>query len=377
MFKGDARQDQSLTKAVEGRRSAEAARKARIFNTRLRVMGLDLDALNQQVKEKLQQENLEKLQSNALETLKKSQDEALLQQDNNEKEKRRALQKDLTHYWATQQRLDTQNAGLQNGLKGAFDITTPEAKLGPASMQRFQGEDANWKQMRREQIRMTERALKGQMDENIRRQERENHKDMLEKQELLHQNQEQLHKAAMEEERRKAARIALHSFNQAQAAERAESLKEQHRREETENLAEMWHTMTSDMLTECADAGERDVGGGKPPQILPDRWKGIRPEQLRSFQRDREQQCQQKQRQCDAGKIQDAAWNLEQLTLSRKAEEEERRKAEKMRELRIQMDQYNMQLAREQSAHQEYLNKKLYTNKPTKDYFYQFNTSSR
>lgn len=66
MFKGDARQDQSLTKAVEGRRSAEAARKARIFNTRLRVMGLDLDALNQQVKEKLQQENLEKLQSNAL-----------------------------------------------------------------------------------------------------------------------------------------------------------------------------------------------------------------------------------------------------------------------------------------------------------------------
>lgn len=80
-----------------------------------------------------------------------------------------------------------------------------------------------------------------------------------------------------------------------QAAERAESLKEQHRREETENLAEMWHTMTSDMLTECADAGERDVGGGKPPQILPDRWKGIRPEQLRSFQRDREQQCQQKQ----------------------------------------------------------------------------------
>lgn len=40
--------------------------------------------------------------------------------------------------------------------------------------------------------------------------------DMLEEQELLHQNQEQLHKAAMEEERRKAARIALHSFNQAQ-----------------------------------------------------------------------------------------------------------------------------------------------------------------
>ncbi|XP_024149863.1 RIB43A-like with coiled-coils protein 1 [Oryzias melastigma] len=377
MLKGDAQLDQSLEKAVESRRSAEAARKARIFNTRLRVMGLDLDALNQQIKEKKQQENKEKLQSEAFETLIKSQDEALLQQDINEKEKRQALQKDLTHYWATKQKLNTQDGGWKNGLQGAFDITIPEAKLGPASMQKFQGEDVNWKQMRKEQVKMTERDLKGQMDENIRRQEREKDRDMLEKQEMLHQNQEQLHQDALEEERKKAARIALYSFNQALAAERVESLKEQHRREERENLAEMWHTMTSDMLTECADAGERDVGGGKPPQILPDRWKGMRPEQLRSFQREREQQCREKQRQSDAAKIEEAAWNLQQLTFSRKAEEEEIGKAEKMRELRIQLDRHNMQLTREQQAHQEYLNKKLYTNKPTKDYFHQFNTSSR
>ncbi|RVE70522.1 hypothetical protein OJAV_G00065250 [Oryzias javanicus] len=377
MLKGDAQLNQSLEKAVESRRSAEAARKARIFNTRLRVMGLDLDSLNQQVKEKQQHENIEKLQSEAFESLIKSQDEALLQQDLNEKEKRRGLQKDLSHYWATQQRLDTQDGGWKNFQQGAFDITVPEAKLGPASMQKFQGEDVNWKQMRKEQVKMTERDLKGQMDENIRRREREKHRDMLENQEMLHQNQEQLHQDALEEEQRKAARIALYSFNQALAAERAESLKEQHRREERENFAEMWHTMTSDMLTECADAGERDVGGGKPPQILPDRWKGMRPEQLRSFQREREQQCQEKQRQSDAAKIEEAAWNLQQLTLSRKSEEQEIGQAEKMREQRIQLDRHNMQLTREQQAHQEYLNRKLYTNKPTKDYFHQFNTGSR
>uniref|UniRef100_A0A3B3DR33 RIB43A-like with coiled-coils protein 1 n=1 Tax=Oryzias melastigma TaxID=30732 RepID=A0A3B3DR33_ORYME len=345
MLKGDAQLDQSLEKAVESRRSAEAARKARIFNTRLRVMGLDLDALNQQIKEKKQQENKEKLQSEAFETLIKSQDEALLQQDINEKEKRQALQKDLTHYWATKQKLNTQDGGWKNGLQGAFDITIPEAKLGPASMQKFQVGLLS---------QMTERDLKGQMDENIRRQERE--KDRGNKKNTKHRP---------------------HHMLLPQAAERVESLKEQHRREERENLAEMWHTMTSDMLTECADAGERDVGGGKPPQILPDRWKGMRPEQLRSFQREREQQCREKQRQSDAAKIEEAAWNLQQLTFSRKAEEEEIGKAEKMRELRIQLDRHNMQLTREQQAHQEYLNKKLYTNKPTKDYFHQFNTSSR
>jgi len=75
-----------------------------------------------------------------------------------------------------------------------------------------------------------------------------------------------------------------------QAAERAENLKEQQRREDRENLAEMQHTMTSDVMTESAEAAEIDVGGGRPPQILPDRWKGMRPEQLSTIQREQERQ---------------------------------------------------------------------------------------
>lgn len=52
--------DQPIEKAVERRRSAEAARKARIFNTRLRVMGIDTNALSKQVEDKKQSENMEK-----------------------------------------------------------------------------------------------------------------------------------------------------------------------------------------------------------------------------------------------------------------------------------------------------------------------------
>lgn len=65
MSKVDFPVDQSTDMAVERRRSAESARKARIFNTRLRVMGLDLDVLNQQVQEKKHKENLEKEQHKA------------------------------------------------------------------------------------------------------------------------------------------------------------------------------------------------------------------------------------------------------------------------------------------------------------------------
>lgn len=59
MHKVDLPTDQSMKAGVDRRRSAETARNARIFNSRLRVMGLDVDALNKQVEEKKHQQNME------------------------------------------------------------------------------------------------------------------------------------------------------------------------------------------------------------------------------------------------------------------------------------------------------------------------------
>ncbi|XP_072223543.1 RIB43A-like with coiled-coils protein 1 [Leuresthes tenuis] len=377
MYKVDLPLDQTI-KAVERRKSAETARKARVFNTRLRVMGLDLDALNHQVQVKKHQQDMEKQRDKAFDMLRKCHDEVLLQQDTDEKQKQDALYTDLTKYWATQQQVDdSSEADLKCGLKGALKITTPVAELGPASMQIFQGEGIGGKGMRSEQIKKTERELRAQMDCNKQKHMGAKHREMLVNKELLQQDLRGVQQAALEEESKKAARIALDNYNQALAVERAENLKEQQKREDRENLAEMWHTMTSDVMTESAEAAEIDVGGGRPPQILPDRWKGMRPEQLSTIQREQERQRLQRQRHLDAEKIQSAAWRLQLLKLSREVEEEERRTAELRREQRIQMDLFNMQLAREQQAQQENLNKKIYTNKPTKDYFHQFNTSSR
>ncbi|XP_022597252.1 RIB43A-like with coiled-coils protein 1 [Seriola dumerili] len=378
MYKVDLPVDQSIEKAVERRRSAATARKARIFNTRLRVMGLDLDALNQQVQEKNHKENMERQRHKAFDKLREYHDDILLQQDIDERERRAALHTDLAQYWTSQQRVeDSDDADLKCGLKGAFRITIPEGELGPASMQIFQGEGIREEQTRREQMKQTERDLRAQKEDNAIRHMGNKHKEMLVSRELVHQDLRGVEQAAQEEERKKAARIAYDNYNQALAAERAEKLKQQHRREERENLAEMWHTLTSDMMTECAETAKREVGGGKPPQFLTDRWKGMSPEQLSAIRGEREEQCRERQRQQDTKRIQDAAWDLQLLKLSSEAEEKETRAAELRRQRRIQMDQYNMQLAREQQAYQEYLNKKLYTNKPTKDYFYQFNTSSR
>uniref|UniRef100_A0A672YUD4 RIB43A-like with coiled-coils protein 1 n=1 Tax=Sphaeramia orbicularis TaxID=375764 RepID=A0A672YUD4_9TELE len=368
MYKVDLPVDDSTERVVERRRSAETARKARIFNSRLRVIGIDSDALNQQVHEKNHQQNMEKQRDKAFDNLRLSHDEALLQQDINEKEKRAALQSDLTQYWATYQRVeDSRDADLKCDLKRALRITIPESELGPASMQMFEGEGIGEEQKRKEQIKMTERDLRAQKEDNERRRMRENHQgeETSTSKELVYQDLRGVQLRALEEECAKATRIALDNYNQALAAEQAEKLKEQRRREERENLDEIWHTATSDMMTECAEAAERGPGGGRPPQVLTDRWKGMSPEQLSAIHRERDAQRREKQ-------------VLEsRLKLTKEAEEEEKRAAELTRQKRIELDQYNMLLAKEQQAHQEYLNKKLYTNKPTKDYFNQFNTSSR
>ncbi|CAB1452632.1 unnamed protein product [Pleuronectes platessa] len=366
MYKVDFPVDQSAEKAVERRRSAESARKARIFNTRLRVMGLDTDVLNQQVQEKKHQQNIERQRDKAFDKLREYHDVALLQLETDDREKRAALHTDLVQYWATQQRVeDSRDADLKCGLQGAFRIPIPERR----GYRRGASEERT---NERDRKRSTS-PEGGQCERHMGNK----HREMLVSRELVHQDLRGVQQAALEEECKNAIRIAYNDYNRALAAEQAEKLMEQHRREERENLAEMRHTLTSDMMTECAEAAERKVGGGKPHHVLTDRWRGMSPEQLRAVHEERETQCRERQRKRDAEKIHDTALDLQLLKLSREAEEEEARAAELKRQTRIQMDQYNMQLAREQQAHQEYLDKKLYTNKPTRDYFYQFNTSSR
>lgn len=75
-----------------------------------------------------------------------------------------------------------------------------------------------------------------------------------------------------------------------QAAEQLETLKEQHRREERDNRAEMLHTLTSDMMTERQEAAHLGLGRRGPCQVPVDRWKGMSTEQLSTIQKERKKQ---------------------------------------------------------------------------------------
>lgn len=60
MYKVDVAVDESSMRAAERRRAAEGERRKRVLNTRNRVIGLDVHALEQQVAERREREEAER-----------------------------------------------------------------------------------------------------------------------------------------------------------------------------------------------------------------------------------------------------------------------------------------------------------------------------
>ncbi|KAJ8370135.1 hypothetical protein SKAU_G00101630 [Synaphobranchus kaupii] len=368
--------EDSVAMAMERRRAAEAARKERIFNTRNRVIGLDLSKLETQVTEKRERERVEREQDKAFESLSAMHD-ALLQQQFEEEESRRAeLSRELIQFRATHQRAEDSRDADLNFKQLDLNPPVSEKDLGPSSMQVFQGGDGMDREQKKAQMEENERFLKAQTQEKEKMRFHKNQTELLWGRAKVQQDLRELQLSAVEDKCKKEAQVALSMYNQAQASERAQQQKMDKMKEEGENFMEVWHMMTSDLLTECPEAAERR-GEGSGPRVLLDRWKGMSAEQLNTIRKQREEQLTAKERQREAERQRKAAWDSVLMAQSREGEEEEKRESERERQRRTELDRYNMQLAREQEAHQQYLDKNLYTNRPAASYFTQFGSSSR
>uniref|UniRef100_A0A8C2E4C4 RIB43A-like with coiled-coils protein 1 n=1 Tax=Cyprinus carpio TaxID=7962 RepID=A0A8C2E4C4_CYPCA len=370
MYKVDLPVDESALRAVERRRAAEAERKNRIFNSRSRVIGVDLRALHKQREEKQERLEMDKQRDMAHDLLRLSLDEMAMQQKKGEEELRRELAQDLVQYRAIHQRAeDSRDADVNYGRQAApgASISVSGSALGPASMQVFLGEGMNENEKKKAQMEMNERNLRAQKEEREKQGREQKNRDL-----------RAVQLKALEEKCKRAAHIALSQYNQAQAEERMEREQQERLRREGEELAEVRYMVTSDLLTERPEAAKRKTkSSAEGPRVLTDRWKGMTPQQISEIHRKREEQCLEKERLREMERQRDVAWDYHLTEQARQQEREKNRDKELNRERRIQLDKYNQQLAREHQAHQHYLDKQLYTNRPTVHYFTQFNTSSR
>ncbi|NP_001074132.2 RIB43A-like with coiled-coils protein 1 [Danio rerio] len=381
MYKVDLPVDESVRQAVERRRAAEAERKSRIFNTRTRVIGVDLRALHKQQGDKQERKEMEKQRDVSYDLLRLSLDEMAMHQKKEEDEVRGELARDLVQFRAIHQRAeDSRDADINYDRKGAPTTceSVPDSALGPASMQVFLGEGIKEDEKKRSQMELNEKNLRAQKEEREQRVREEKKRELLTSRVLVEKDLRAVQLNALEEECKREAQVALSHYNQAQAEERMEREQQERMRREGEELAELRYMVTSDLLTERPEAAARTTESSpNAPRVLTDRWKGMSPQQISDIHRKREEQCFEKERLREREKRRELAWDYHLTEQSRQQERDERKDMELQRERRIQLDKYNQQLAREQQAHQQFLDKQLYTNRPSVQYFTQFSTSSR
>uniref|UniRef100_A0A803JLW2 RIB43A-like with coiled-coils protein 1 n=1 Tax=Xenopus tropicalis TaxID=8364 RepID=A0A803JLW2_XENTR len=379
MYKVDLLPDPKQIAAIERRRNQEQQRQSRIFNAKCRTIGVDVQKLDKQVQELKLRESTEKASNEAYDAERLLNDKIAQMLEQRQEQLAHSLEKDVQEFRDQHQQPHTRRE---------FDLYDPEAlkkdqparvgdedpRCGPASLQKLAGEDLNEKERKKMQMDLTKKWLSEQIEERQRIQHQAKYADNLYDRKRVELDERALHLSTMEEECRKAISLATKNYNEALGLEASEGKRLRKQQEQDDNFAEIYNHLTGDILTEDPAAASSSYG---PHRVIPDRWKGMSPEQLQAIRETQEQQRQEKHRLKEQEKQLEAEWDQQRFLAARAAMTLEQQEQEMNKELRKRLDLYNQQLSKEQKAHLEYLEKEVYTNNPTAHFFTQFNTTSR
>ncbi|XP_028923261.1 RIB43A-like with coiled-coils protein 1 [Ornithorhynchus anatinus] len=379
MYKVDIQPEKKEAAAAEARRNQEKQRQSRIFNVRNRVIGVDVEALNSQVDERKRREAAERAREAAFDAERVHCDLVAQLLEREQAERAQRLARGIQEFRDQEQQPEGRRefdlndpAGLQKALPARVGDDDP--RCGPASLQLFAGEALSGPSQQRLQREQNRKDLVRQRAEQQRAEAEEKYAAILEDKKRIELDLRATHLAELEEACRRAKDLAVADFNRAQAAEVAEQRRLARQQEDDDNLAEIYNHLTGDVLTENPQAAQSKLA---PHRVVPDRWKGMSPEQQAAIHHAQESQRQDDRRRRQKERQLEAEWERQRQLGARAALELERQQRELARRLRRGQDLYNRQLAQEQRAHKEYLDKVVYTNQPTAQYHLQFNSSSR
>lgn len=379
MYKVDLPIDYKEAAAIERRRNMEEMRKSRIFNAKTRIIGVDVQALDQQVQDRKQMEERERRRKEAYaaDAVRFDLITCLLQkrQEHDIHELNRAMNEFRYLHQQPSQRREWDlydPEGLKKDKPARVSDDDPRCTI--SGLQKFDGEDLNNKaraKFQREQLREwsnQQQRERRQADDNQKKADRLYELKARE----LDQRAMELQKA--EEECRRAINVATKDYNQALARETDARSNLKKQQELDDNATEQANHIYGDFLTENPAVAQSAFG---PHRVITDRWKGMSPEELSEVWRMQEKQRQENMRLKDEEKRRDEEWARQANAHARAGELIERQKQRTEAEIRKQMLDENARLAQEQKSYQNFLDRQVYTNEPTSAYFLQFNTTTR
>jgi len=366
-------------RAVERRRRMEEERKARIFDAKNRIMGIDRDALSQQVEEKERAKLLEKERAQLYdeETNKTVKHLTMLEtQYLRDKKAMEVAQQQFRENCQQKEARKEWDLSNPDHLKMDLPARTSDddPRCGPASFQKFHGEDLN------EPLRL--KKQQEQMRAWCEQQAREKHeriaqaKDM----ETIHASrmlEVEAKKREMEDyenQTKLAMNAAVRDYNKALTEHTAAKSREMKVLEQQENLEEVNNNLASDFLSENPATC---ISCENPSRVKKYHYKGMTPEQIALIRQAQVAQTQDKKATKLCEKDDEEHWDLVTEAVRRNVLTGEREIQRRKKEVERATMHANKQLEAEKKLRYDYIYNTLYTNEPEEGYFQQFGTSSR
>ncbi|XP_071405911.1 RIB43A-like with coiled-coils protein 2 [Pithys albifrons albifrons] len=370
-------QEQREAAAVQRRREQELVRRSRIFNARLRTIGIDKDALDVQVKERKIQEAIEKARHEKFANDLKRNDRVMCLLEEQQKKEIKDMTKALKEFQKNQ----------TPETRREFDLNDPEAlkKDRPArvsdtdprctisGMQKFAGEDLNYEQrMKFQKEQLREWSLQQQKDWKSALADQKLADDLYDKY-RVEIDQKVMEEQRKEEESRRAVCTATKDFNLIQAAELAYKKELDKSQTLRDNMNEINCLLRGDFLSENPAQALSPLGN----RVLVDRWKGMSQDQLMAIRHWQKKQALEKLRVREQERQREAEWDRQRVQAARAQLLRERELQRQRRQRRRDLDFTNAELSQEQRAKNIYLKEEAYSNIPTAQYYAQFNTTTR
>lgn len=379
MYKLDLPVDMKESAAIERRRNRELQRQSRIFNARVRTIGIDLNALNEQVQDRTRREVEEERRHNAFAADMTRNDKITVLLQKRQEHDMRELNKAVNEFRQSyQQPYDRREFDLNDPDSLKKDkparVSDDDPRCGLASLQKFVGEDLNGKAREKLQQEQAREWIKQQTNEKDQALANQKYADHLYDLKAREMDQRACELASAEADCRRAINMATKDMNQALARERKAKEDSDKQQEQDDNFTEISNSVFGDMLTENPDVAQSAFG---PHRVITDRWKGMSPAQLAEIRRIQQAQVEEKERLKQEEEEQAKEYNRLRLTQAKAGIIAERGIERKKKEIEKDQADENRRLAAEQRAKMDYLDKEVYTNPPTAAYFMQYNTTSR
>ncbi|XP_039966294.1 RIB43A-like with coiled-coils protein 2 [Bactrocera neohumeralis] len=364
---------------LQRRLQFEDERKNRIFNAKQRLFGLDLGALERQIAEKNKQRQVEAECERRYEDQTQRQQLAIYAKSLEMDKRKRVAEADLNYYRCRFQRKDQRrefDLNDPNRIKRALParVADDDVRLGISSAQIFSGEDLGHSERKLRQ-RAQQRAWLDQQVQERKQAEEDRIKADLIMQESIASRDKRLEDMANSERKiRNQMTAAIYDYNtQLAKSKRFDRIREKKENNE-DDLAEIYNMLTSDMLTENPDAAQSRTNPTKKIAFM---YRGMSADELAKFHEEQlQQKITNKKKQTDQ-QLMDKQWEQYALNMDRELMLKQLELERNQKQLLDDHIRYNARLAVEQKKQNEMSNKDLNKNYVSKEFYDQFNKTSR